>query len=206
MAIAPTRPSADPTRAAIIDAARQCFVAKGFAGTAISAIATKAKVNQSLIYHHFGSKQALWVAVKIHILEDYHALQDMNWEKLLSLTDSRDFIAEFIRYRFGLFDRYPDVLRIIEWQYLEPNPFELSSYPPEKLHPIIERIHFFQEQNHLSSNYNPELIFSMLLALPLGFFRSFRDLSSGKPQRELDTFKNEYVELCIDTIIRGLLK
>ena len=42
--------------AAIINAARTCFVEKGFAGTSISAIAKKAQINQSLIDHHFGNK------------------------------------------------------------------------------------------------------------------------------------------------------
>jgi AcrR family transcriptional regulator len=205
MALPPTRPSADPTRAAIIKAARQCFAEKGFAGTSISAIAKSAKVNQSLIYHHFGSKQDLWRAVKIHILDDYHELQDMNWDKLLTIEDCEDFIAEFVRYRFGLFDRFPDVLRILEWQYLEPDPYELSSYAESRLTLMTERLSHFQSENKIAKQHNPELILSLLLAMPLGFFRSYRDLSNNKSKQELDVLKFQYVDLCISTICRGFL-
>ncbi len=200
----PTRPSADPTRAAIINAARTCFVEKGFAGTSISAIAKKAQINQSLIYHHFGNKQDLWVAVKINILEEYHNSQNMNWDKLLTLKNCEEFISEFIQYRFGFFDQHPDALRIIEWQYLEPDPFELTAYTPETIQTIIKRIQYFQKQKKLSTHFNPELIFSLLLTIPLGFFRTFRDLSKDKSKQQLSKMKKEYIELCIKTFLNGL--
>lgn len=200
----PTRPSADPTRAAIINAARTCFVEKGFAGTSISAIAKKAQINQSLIYHHFGNKHDLWIAVKINILEDYHNSQNRNWDKLLTLTNCEEFISEFIHYRFGFFDQHPDALRIIEWQYLEPDPFELAAYTPETIQTIIRRIKYFQKQKQLNPHYNPEFIFSLLLTIPLGFFRSFRDLTANQSKQQLTKLKKEYVQLCIATILNGL--
>jgi AcrR family transcriptional regulator len=181
------------------------LVDKGFAGTSISTIATKAKVNQSLIYHHFGSKHQLWVAVKTHILEDFHSAQDMNCDTLQKLANCRDFIAGLIRYRFGLFDHYHDVLRILEWQYLEPNPYELTAYPPETLDTIIERMEYFQQQKEIAGHYNPELIFSMLLAIPSGFFSSFRDLSVAKSKKALSVLNSEYVDLCINTAVKGFM-
>lgn len=200
----PTRPSADSTRAAILSAARTCFVEKGFAGTSISAIAKEAQINQSLIYHHFGNKQELWVDVKITILEEYHNSQNMNWDKLLTLKNCNEFISEFIQYRFGFFDQHPDALRIIEWQYLEPDPFQLTAYTPETIQTIIKRIKYFQKQKQLSSKYNPELIFSLLLTIPLGFFRSFRDLTTNLSKQQLTKMKNEYVQLCIETVLNSL--
>lgn len=205
MTVTPKRPSADPTRAAIVSAARQCFAEKGFAGTAISTIAKNAKVNQSLIYHHFGSKLDLWIAVKVQILDNYHNLQQMNWDKLLTIDDGPDFIAEFIRYRFGLFDHFPDTLRIIEWQHLEPDPYELSTFSPDIIALMTKHISAFQKKNIMKKGYKPELILSMLLAIPLGFFRSYCDLSLNKSASEVENLKKNYIELCIDTVNGGLL-
>lgn len=205
MALTPTRPSADPTRAAIIKAARQCFSEKGFAGTSISSIAKNANVNQSLIYHHFGSKLDLWVAVKIQIIDNYHNLQEMNWDKLLTIDNGPDFIAEFIRYRFGLFDRFPDTLRIIEWQYLEPDPYELTAYSPDIIDAMKKHISQLQRKNKMKDNYNPELILTMLLTIPLGFFHSYIDLRKNKSASEVDALKENYIDLCINTISNGLL-
>ena len=52
------------TKEIILEAALAVFIEKGFAGASISQIAKAAKINQSLIYHHFASKEDLWVCVK----------------------------------------------------------------------------------------------------------------------------------------------
>ncbi|RLV56134.1 TetR/AcrR family transcriptional regulator [Aeromicrobium phragmitis] len=49
-------------RAAILEAARRRFAARGFAGTTVRAIADDAGVDPSLVAHYFGNKQQLLVA------------------------------------------------------------------------------------------------------------------------------------------------
>ena len=51
------------TRASILDAAKVEFSARGFAGAGIDAIAARSGVNRRMIYHYFGSKRGLWLAV-----------------------------------------------------------------------------------------------------------------------------------------------
>ncbi len=54
------RPPAGPERRdSILDAALECFVERGFHGTAIPEIAEKAGIAAGTIYHHFDSKEAL---------------------------------------------------------------------------------------------------------------------------------------------------
>ncbi len=54
------RPPARPDRReSILDAALQCFVERGFYGTAIPEIAHKAGIAAGTIYHYFASKEAL---------------------------------------------------------------------------------------------------------------------------------------------------
>jgi AcrR family transcriptional regulator len=57
------RLSAESRRAAIIDAARVLFARNGFRGTGTSEIAAAAGCSEPMIYKHFASKQALFVAV-----------------------------------------------------------------------------------------------------------------------------------------------
>jgi TetR/AcrR family transcriptional regulator len=56
--------SRDPvrTRARILRAARREFVAKGFAGARVDAIARAASVNKRMLYHYFGDKEGLYRA------------------------------------------------------------------------------------------------------------------------------------------------
>jgi AcrR family transcriptional regulator len=56
--------SRDPvrTRERILRAARREFVAKGFAGARVDAIARAAAVNKRMLYHYFGHKEGLYRA------------------------------------------------------------------------------------------------------------------------------------------------
>ncbi len=69
----PSRPAArDPeaARARILSAATGEFAAHGYAGARMEAIARRAGVAKGLLFHHFGSKEGLYVAV----LEGVYAL------------------------------------------------------------------------------------------------------------------------------------
>ena len=59
----PDRPD---RRESILDAALQCFVERGFHGTAIPQIAEKADIAAGTIYHYFDSKEALVNALYQH--------------------------------------------------------------------------------------------------------------------------------------------
>lgn len=61
----PRRSASDAalTRAALVDAARACFVADGYASTTTAAIAARAGCSQSALFHHFADKSALFEIV-----------------------------------------------------------------------------------------------------------------------------------------------
>jgi TetR/AcrR family transcriptional regulator, mexJK operon transcriptional repressor len=58
----PTGPRAEANRAAILVAARRCFVDEGFTAN-LDRVAERADVSKVTIYNHFGSKEALCLAV-----------------------------------------------------------------------------------------------------------------------------------------------
>ncbi len=53
----------EATRAALVEGARSLFAEKGYANTAIEEVARSARVTRGALYHHFGSKRDLFVAV-----------------------------------------------------------------------------------------------------------------------------------------------
>jgi len=55
------RPAGRATRAAIEEAARTLFSARGFEGASVRAIAAEAGVDPALVIRHFGSKEALFL-------------------------------------------------------------------------------------------------------------------------------------------------
>src|SRR5205823_2540612 len=59
----PKRPSADSTRRRLLDAGRARFARAGYAGTSVQDVLTDAQLPVSALYHHFGDKLGLYVAV-----------------------------------------------------------------------------------------------------------------------------------------------
>jgi AcrR family transcriptional regulator len=59
-----TKEEAAQTRAAIVDSALACFDRHGIAGTTLDQIAAAAGVTKGAVYHHFGSKRAIFHEVR----------------------------------------------------------------------------------------------------------------------------------------------
>jgi len=83
----PTGERADLKRRAIVDAAREMFLARGFEA-GIDVIAERAGVSKVTIYNHFGSKSELFLAVIHDALEE--ALQQPTVALKKSLAESTD--------------------------------------------------------------------------------------------------------------------
>ncbi|MDP1975831.1 MAG: TetR/AcrR family transcriptional regulator, partial [Alphaproteobacteria bacterium] len=100
----------------ILKAAKDIFLAKGFAGAPISKIATDAKAPKALIYHYFKNKDELWKEVKINIFEEYFE------EDIISNTPTNnfyDFLSYIVSKRIQIYAHNDDLVKIIRWQALE---------------------------------------------------------------------------------------
>src|SRR5690606_30714024 len=62
--------NADETRRRILETATTEFAAEGYNGARIDVICEKAKTNPRMIYHYFGDKSGLYVAVLERVLGD----------------------------------------------------------------------------------------------------------------------------------------
>ncbi len=197
------RPSADKTRREILSAAQHLFAEKGFAATSISEIARRAKANQSLIYHHFGSKQALWHSAKRALLEKYIDLDDSGSYDDLNL---RDFLDAFIARRFQFYDENPEVVRIVSWQRLEPNRTQLqgTANHPEVRARWIKKIKQLQVRGEIKQELDPELTIIMLMNAANGFFFDTHAIVANAAPDEQKALKKQYLEMLLSTLLYGL--
>lgn len=107
------RPEARPpgeSQRRILAAARQEFAAKGFAGARTDAIVRAAGVNPNLLYHYFGSKERLFVAVMEEVYADVRAHHgDLELEALAP----DEAIRRLAEATFDLFVSSDDVIRLL---------------------------------------------------------------------------------------------
>ena len=57
------RPAGISTKQRILHTALEEFAARGFDGAKVDRIAARARVNKAMLYYHFGSKAALYLAI-----------------------------------------------------------------------------------------------------------------------------------------------
>ena len=69
----PQRRDPAATRKKLLNAARREFAASGLAGARVDEIAARAGVNKQLVYHYFGDKDALYLAVLEWVYEEIRA-------------------------------------------------------------------------------------------------------------------------------------
>src|ERR1043166_8184594 len=71
--IKPRRRDPAATRKKLLTAARREFASSGLAGARVDEIAARAGVNKQLVYHYFGDKDALYLAVLEWVYEEIRA-------------------------------------------------------------------------------------------------------------------------------------
>ncbi len=98
------------TRARILTAAVKEFAKKGLTGTRIDQIATRARCNKALIYHYFGSKEALFSAVLEKTYENIRLA-----ERQLDLTHKPpvEAMRELIGFSFDYVSQHPEFIKLI---------------------------------------------------------------------------------------------
>jgi TetR/AcrR family transcriptional regulator len=100
----------EASRARILDAARIEFVSHGLSGGRVDRIAEQSGVNKNLIYHYFGSKDALYLTVLERIYADLRAQQqDQDLRGLPPVEGMKRLVSN----TFDHFVATPDLIRLM---------------------------------------------------------------------------------------------
>ncbi len=107
---------AEKTKAGILKAARDEFSEQGFNGARVDAIAARAKANKRLLYHYFGNKEALYLAV-LH--DAYLEIRLGERELTLSQYDPAEAVDRMVRFTFRHFLANPWFPRLLAIENLQ---------------------------------------------------------------------------------------
>ncbi|MCC8938168.1 TetR family transcriptional regulator [Bradyrhizobium sp. Arg68] len=108
--IKPQRRDPVATRNKLLTAARREFAQNGLAGARVDEIAARAGVNKQLVYHYFGDKDALYLAVLELVYEEIRAQErKLNLEGL----PPGQAIKTLIEASFDHLDAHPDFIVLL---------------------------------------------------------------------------------------------
>jgi TetR/AcrR family transcriptional regulator len=106
----PQRRDPAATRKKLLTAARREFASSGLAGARVDEIAARAGVNKQLVYHYFGDKDALYLAVLEWVYEEIRAQ-----ERKLNLAGlpPEQAIKKLIESSFDHLAAHPDFIVLL---------------------------------------------------------------------------------------------
>lgn len=141
------------TRARLLAAARHEFAAFGIAGARVDRIAAEAASNKAQIYYYFGSKEQLFDAVLAAVVDERVR------ETELDVDDLPGFAARLAE----VYERDPDLLRLVSWQRLErstePPPMGAAQASTAKIAEIAQA----QADGRLSDRYPSDVLLHAVL-------------------------------------------
>ncbi|MEH6727827.1 MAG: TetR/AcrR family transcriptional regulator [Hyphomicrobiales bacterium] len=126
------------TRERILKAAIEQFAQGGFSGARIELICKHADVNPRMIYHYFGDKAGLYVAVLEHVLGQ---LRTEELKLDVSQSEPLDGLLTMFDFIHGHFASHPELIRLLSSENLLEGAFlKNSDATPSVASPVVEHI------------------------------------------------------------------
>jgi AcrR family transcriptional regulator len=107
---APRPRDADRSRARILAAATREFARHGYGGARVDAICRAAQLNARMIYHYFGDKDGLYVAVLERVLDD---LRREELKLVVDETPPLQGVLELFDFMYGHFGAHPELINLM---------------------------------------------------------------------------------------------
>jgi TetR/AcrR family transcriptional regulator len=145
----------DPERtsAAILAAATKEFAERGYGGARVDAIAARANINKRMLYHYFGGKDALYVAV---LEGSYIAIRSSEAGLDLSHRSPAEGMRELIVFTWQYFLDHPEFLGILATENQNRARFLKRSARIFELHsPLVSEISGLLDRGAEAGDFRP---------------------------------------------------
>ena len=158
------------TRQAILEAATVEFTRHGFSGASVNEVAARARVNKRMLYHYFGNKEALFLAVLEHayarIRSAEHGLELDHLEPIAA-------VRRLVLFTWDYFIEHPEFLTLLNAENMHQARHLRRSGRIRELHsPLIETLDTVLKRGAAEgvfrANVDPVELYISIAAL--GFF------------------------------------
>lgn len=190
---------------AILDAAVRLFSEYGFAGVSMRAVAREAGVSKSNIYHHFESKEALYLAIMQASAESFGEMV----EKLAgSGGDFDQRLRRFARAHLAHLFENATTLRLLLRELFFGEPEWHQVMAEQVVGPIVERlIHIFENGKNaglLRPGVDPGLCAMLILGIDLFYFQT-DEIRQHQPLSKYARPPAQFSDEMMDIILRGMM-
>ena len=140
---APSTRNADRTRGRLLRAAVRLFASRGFHGVSVDQIVAAAKINKRMVYHYFGSKEAIYQAA---LAEVFGSIEEVEFHALEGAGSPREQIAGLLKAYFQFLDDNPEFTQLLLWENLEKGRHIAKQDDLLSKNPFLQRFQKLVEQ------------------------------------------------------------
>ena len=193
----------DRTSGAILSTATELFLERGYSAVPISLIAKQANVTKSLIYHYFGDKRGLWLAVKDASVAAYAAQQ-----RAVFSSDETDLaeggVTASVAAYFLFLQKRPEIARMFALEGFE-GEFEPGETERELQASGIAFIKHLQSSNVIREDVDAGMVLAVFSALTEHWFISQERVAKLNKKRTGPSLDAKYLD-AIQKILSGGLQ
>ena len=160
---------AEATKAALLDAAEEVFLEKGFGSSTLAEISKRSGITKSLIHHYFGSKLGVWQEVKERGFAEYLEKKD---KVMIRDNPSEDKLREYFSLFFNHLKENKKIVKIMTWMFLEPDSELVLEQDRERFGDEIENVKVMQKAGLLRSDIDPRFILFTISSLAFHWFQT----------------------------------
>jgi TetR/AcrR family transcriptional regulator len=195
-----SRPVAQDTRDKILDCAEACFIAQGFAATSMRQIAEAADATNSLIVHHFGSKQALWEAVKQRRM---HSFVEQQQSLLQSSKLDLSLFLRSIREYFVLLRDDPQLVQLLARAELEED-IGCSRFQQELVTAFVTQISAAQMQGIFRADIKPVYLLAVIVCATTQWMEARHQFMTWDELADESSPDAQFLETFIELLVNGV--
>ena len=189
----------------ILAAAEELFAELGFDAVSMNAIAARAGVSKANIFHHFSSKNALYIAV---LREACHeAAEDLQ----ILENDDRPFaerLAHFAHEHLNHILEREQVTRLIQREIMQNGQQRGQELAEkvfgDKFQRFVEILRDGQRRGELRAGIDPAMVATLLIGANVFFFET-RELLRHFPDVGFARDPARYSGMLIDILLHGIL-
>jgi AcrR family transcriptional regulator len=195
------------TRRSIIEAATDEFVSKGFAGASVNEIADRANVNKRMLYHYFGKKEELYVAVLERV---YIALRTAQTQLKLTDLPPAEAVKKLVLFTWNYYLEHPEFLSLLAAENLMHGKYAARSQRMKEvtlpLREVIEQVlQKGQEEGVFRSNVDGLQLYLTIAGLASQYVSARYTMSSFTGEDlTSDVQMQKRIEHIIDVVMRYL--
>ncbi len=189
----------------ILKAAEALFGQKGYSAVSVTAIANKANMSKANVFHHFGNKKELYLAV---IKSAYDDLTNIADAMVRSDRPVAEKLQAFVKEHLRIILSKEDMSRLILRELIDADS-ELSEEVTNNifgdyLSILVGQIRIGQEQNVIRADIEPEAIALQLIAANVMFVQA-KLIFTKIPSIQFPDNVDHFSEVRTDIILHGIL-